>query len=47
MRFACAVAAVMCVAAVAVALGVGLAATSWLPLPGAAWASLRWDGAAL
>ena len=36
----------MTVAAVAVALGVGLAASSWRPLPGAAWASLRWDGAA-
>jgi NAD(P)H-quinone oxidoreductase subunit 5 len=36
----------MTVAAVAVAAGVGLVATSWRPLPTAAWASLRWDGAA-
>lgn len=36
----------MTVAAVAVATGVGLVATSWWPLPAAAWVCLRWDGAA-
>ncbi len=41
-----ALAGAMAVAAVAVAAGVGLVATSWRPLPTAAWASLRWDGAA-
>lgn len=36
----------MTVAAATVAIGVGLAATSWRPLSGAAWVILRWDGAA-
>jgi NAD(P)H-quinone oxidoreductase subunit 5 len=36
----------MTVAAVAVAAGVGLVATSWRPLSEAEWASIRWDGAA-
>lgn len=38
--------AAMAIAAVAVATGVGLTATSWRPLPWASWVSLRWDGAA-
>jgi NAD(P)H-quinone oxidoreductase subunit 5 len=41
-----ALAGAMAAAAVAVAAGVGLVATSWRPLPTAAWASLRWDGTA-
>jgi NAD(P)H-quinone oxidoreductase subunit 5 len=36
----------MTAAAALVAVGVGLGAASWRPLPEAAWASLRWDGAA-
>ena len=35
----------MAIAAAAVAMGVGLVANSWRPLPGAPWVSLRWDGA--
>ncbi len=36
----------MAAGAVAVGTGVGLAATSWRPLPAAEWVSIRWDGAA-